>query len=199
MLRSQLVVSSLVRPRRVLARAVGLALVLAGAAGPSHAGDPIPFSARSGLDVARDAELTWAPDAHLVYVENDEHVSADGTAVRWGYLFYSPGRAKARGYSVRNGKILEATDLEFDFDAPPLAEEWIDSQAALNAAEKKAGQKYCLEHGGKLSAMLLIRGAFDEKKPDASTWALVYTSNSEPALFVVVDAAKGEVIRMWRG
>ena len=69
-------------------------------------------------------------DAHLIYVENDEDVSADGTSVRWGYLFYSPGRAKARGYSVRNGKILEATDLAFDFDAPPLAEDWIDSQAA---------------------------------------------------------------------
>ena len=189
------VVSSLVRHRRALV----LALVMVGTAAPARAGDPIPFSARSGVDVARDAARTWAPDAHLVYVENDEDVSADGTAVRWGYLFYSPGRAKARGYSVRDGKILEATDLEFAFDAPPLAEEWIDSQAALNAAEEKAGQAYCLEHGGRLSTMLLIRGAFDEKKPNASTWALVYTSNGEPALFVVVDAAKGEVIRMWRG
>jgi len=27
----------------------------------------------------------------------------------------------------------------------------------------------------------------------------VYTSPTAPALFVVVDAAKGEVVRMWRG
>jgi hypothetical protein len=181
-------------------RAAGtLVLCLVAVAAPSRAGDPVPFSARSGLDVARDAARTWAPDARLVYVENDEDVAADGTAARWGYLFYSESRAKARGYSVRDGKILEAADLGFDFEAPPLADQWVDSQAALAAAEAKAGEKYRLEHNGRVSAMLLIRGAFDDKQPNTTTWALVYTSAAEPALFVVVDAARGEVIRTWRG
>jgi hypothetical protein len=100
---------------------------------------------------------------------------------------------------VRDGKILEAADLEFDFDAPPLPDEWIDSQRALAAAEKKAGEKYRTEHAGRLSTMLLIRGAFNDKTPNSSTWALLYTSDTEPALVVVVDAARGDVIRTWRG
>lgn len=179
-------------------RIVTLLIVLACAL-PLHAGEPTRFSARTGLDVARDASLSWSADAELVYLENDEMVGPDGTAVRWGYLFYSPGKAKARGYSVRDGKILEAFDLSFDFEPVPLSADWIDSHAARVAAEAKAGQKYCLEHNGHLAAMLLIRGAFHEKKPDATTWAVVYESDTQPALFVIIDASNGDVVRTLRG
>ena len=173
--------------------------VLIGAANSSLAGDKSPFSARDGLDLATDAAAAWATDARLIYLENDEPIVANGTAVRWGYLFYSESKEEARGYSVREGKILEASDLEFDFDAPPLPDAWIDSGKALLVAEEKAGAKYKREHGGHLETMLLIRGAFDQKDPDSTTWTLLYTSDTEPALFVVVDADKGKVIRMWRG
>ena len=168
-------------------------------AAPTMAGDPAPYSARTGLDAARDAALTWAADARLVYLENDEDVALNGNATRWSYLFHSAGKDKARGYSVRDGKILEATDLGFDFDAPPLPENWVDSSEALSAAEKKAGRKYREESGGSLSNMLLIRGAFYDKKPDTTTWALVYKAENQPTLFVVVDATEGKVVRTWRG
>jgi len=175
------------------------ALLIGALAQPSTAGDPVPFTARHGLELARDAALTWEPDAQLIYLENDEDVRPDGTAQRWGYLFYSPRVEKARGYSVSNGKIKEASDLGFDFDAPPLHDEWIDSQTALKAAEEKAGRKYRQDFGGRLSTMLLIRGAFYDKKPNETTWGLLYTSDTEPALFVVVDATRGKVVRTWRG
>jgi hypothetical protein len=174
-------------------------LALLACAFPAGADEPTRFSARAGVEVARDAAQSWAPDAQLVYLENDEMVGPDGTAIRWGYLFYSPLKAKARSYSVRDGKILEAADLGFDFEAPPLSEEWIDSHAARIAAEEKAGQKYCHDYNGHLAAMLLVRGAFHEKKPDATTWALVYESDTQPALFVIVDASNGDVVRMLRG
>ncbi|HXV13733.1 MAG TPA: hypothetical protein VEC56_05965 [Candidatus Krumholzibacteria bacterium] len=176
-----------------------IAAALATLAVAARAGDPAPYSARAGLEVARDAAVSWAADAQLVYLENDEMVGPDGRAMRWGYLFYSPVKAKARGYSVRDGKILEASDLNFDFEPVPLAENWIDSHAARVAAEQKAGQKYCQEFEGHLAAMLLIRGAFHEKKPDATTWAVVYESKSQPMLFVIVDASNGDVVRTWRG
>jgi hypothetical protein len=174
-------------------------VVLAGVVQPSAAGDSAPFTARAGLDLAQDAAGSWAADARLVYLENDEDVGADGSAIRWGYLFYSERKGKARGYSVRDGKILEAADLGFEFDAPPLADTWIDSHEALIKAEKKAGEKYRRDHGGRLSTMLLIRGAFNDSEPDATTWTLLYTSDTEPALFVVIDAAKGKVVKTWRG
>jgi hypothetical protein len=168
-------------------------------ANPSSAGDSRPFNPRSGAEIARDAARTWAADARLVYLENDEIVASNGTAVRWGYLFYSEDKGKSRGYSVRDGKILEASDLGFDFEAPPLPDEWVDSGPVLSAAEDKAGRKFRTEHGGRLAAMLLIRGALHEEKPDATTWAVVYTSETAPALVVVIDAAKGKVIKTWRG
>ena len=160
---------------------------------------PAPFSARSGLEVAKDAARSWAEDARLVYLENDEAVLPDGNASRWGYLFHSESRGKARGYSIRGGKLDEAADLGFDLDAPPVADEWIDSGAARSVAEKAAGTKYCLENNGHLSTMLLIRGAFHDRTPNATTWALVYTAPHAPSLYVVVDAARGEVVRTWRG
>jgi hypothetical protein len=179
-------------------RIITLAVFFACAA-PAAAGEHASFSARAGLDVARDAASSWAPDAQLVYLENDEAVGADGTAARWGYLFYSVAKAKARGYSVRDGKVLEASDLSFDVEAAPLAEQWIDSAAARAAAEARAGAEYCRQFNGRLAAMLLIRGAFHEKKPDATTWALVYQSASQPPLFVIVDASNGDVVRTMRG
>jgi hypothetical protein len=182
-------------------RTILIALMCAAWSGLALAGDDpgVPFSARAGLDVAVNAAHTWASDARLVYLENDEVVGPDGSAGRWGYLFYSENRGRARGYSIRNGKLDEASDLGFELDAPPVSDTWVDSGTALAAAEKKAGAKYCIENSGRLATMLLIRGAFHEQTPNATTWAVVYTSPSAPALFVVVDAAKGEVVRMWRG
>ena len=47
--------------------------------------------------------------------------------------------------------------------------------------------------------MLLMRGAIQEDQPDRTTWMLVYTAPNLPALFVVLDAADGTVLRTWRG
>jgi len=175
---------------------------LLGAYGTATSGEEAPAparSARAGLEAAADAARAWAADARLVYLENDEDVRPDGTAARWGYLFYSVRAGQARGYSIRDGRLQEAADLGFDFDAPPLSEEWVDSGTALVAAEKKAGARYRAECGGRLATMLLIRGAFHDDEPDATTWTLVYTAEHAPALFVVVDAASGDVVRTWRG
>ena len=182
------------RPRLQLVVACLIALAL-----PVLAGDHTPYSARTGLEVARDGARSWAEDARLIYLENDEPLRADGTAARWGYLFYSDGLEQARGYTVRDGKILEAFHLAFDFEAPPLSENWIDSGEALSIAESKAGADYRRDHQGRLEAMMLVRGAFHQKDPDASTWMLVYTSDAEPSLFIVVDAGRKKVVRTWRG
>lgn len=162
------------------------------------AASPPPFAARDGLDLAREAARSWAADAELVYVENDEPLAADGSAVRWGYLFRSRAADAARGYSVRDGRIVAAADLGFDFEAPPIAGEWIDSGSALAAAERAAAD-YCRQHGGRLASMLLIRGAFNEQHPDGTTWTVVYTSDTAPSLLVVVDAARGVVVRTLKG
>jgi hypothetical protein len=191
------------RPRgfhgtRALA-ALAVVLALAPLATPAAAAEPVAREARAGLDLASAAAATWSADAVLVYLENDEALDGRGAASRWGYLFFSPGSKKSRGYSVRDGRILAAEDLEMKLEPPALAGAWIDSGAALERAEREAGRAYCREHEGRLATMLLMRGAFDEQQPDRTTWTLIYTSPRAPSLFVVVDAVDGKVRKTWRG
>ncbi len=163
------------------------------------AAERLPLGARAGIDIARAAALAWAADAVLVYIENDEPVDDAGLSPRWGYLFHSASLEKSRAYSVRGGKILVAENLEMKFEAPPLASDWIDSGEALLVADKHSGREFRRDHQGRLSTMLLMRGAFHDGNPDQTTWTLVYTSSSSPSLFVVVDASEGKVRRTWRG
>lgn len=174
----------------------GMAFALAG---PATAGDHSPFGARDGLDVAASAARSWAEDATLVYLENDEPVTAAGHATRWGYLYYSPSKAGARAYSVRDGKVVTAEDLVMAFEAPPVPGSWVDSDIALTAADEKAGLDFRTKHGGQAGTMLLMRGVFHADRPDAVTWLVVYRAENVPSLFVVVDAATGKVAKTWRG
>lgn len=181
--------------------AIAAAIVIASVAGapaPVLGGAPVPVPARAGLDLALEAARAWAPDAELVYVENDEPLAAGGAAPRWGYLFRSRSADAARGYSVQDGHIVVAADLGFDFEAPPVAAGWIDSDRALAAADRAAAD-YCRRNGGRLATMLLVRGTFDERQPDSTTWTVVYVSDSAPSLMVVIDAARGEVVRTLKG
>ena len=179
---------------------MGLVLLIAVTAASSAAAKPLtPIAARAGLDLARAAAAAWAADAELVYVENDDEVTAEGAAARWSYLFLSSATGRARAWSVRDGRIAAAQNVEMALEALPLPEGWIDSGAALAAADREAGRAFQKGSQGTLSTMLLMRGAFDEADPDRTTWTLVYTSPGAPSLWVVVDAAEGKVRRTWRG
>src|SRR5262245_15894322 len=145
-------------PSDSLPAVIGLALLLLPVA--ARAGDASPFPARQGLELASAAAQSWSRDAVLVYVENDEPLAASGASSRWGYLFYSPGEDRARVWSVRGGRIALAENLDMRFDAPPVASGWVDSGAALAAAEKAAGEAFRKESRGRLETMLLMRGAF---------------------------------------
>jgi hypothetical protein len=183
-----------------ISTACALACMLAACAPrPAAAGAHAPFAARAGLASAEAAASVWAEDASLVYVENDEDVDGSGLAVRWGYLFYSPTRKKARAWSVRDGRIVTAENLDMTFDAPPVAVRWIDSAEALREADQHGGREYCTRNAGHASTVLLSRGPFQSGDPDETTWTIVYTSPGAPSLFVVVDAAEGKVRRTWKG
>lgn len=184
--------------RAVRAWWLGVAFAVACAV-PAHAATPIPVGARSGLDLARSAAGSWSPDATLIYIENDDPVDAAGHTTRWGYLFYSAQRDQARAYSVRDGHIVVAEDLAMRFSAPPLGAEWIDSDAALAAARPEVMRAFAHPVETRLTAMVLLRGAFDDDDPNRATWTLVYAAPGAPGLFVMVDAYDGRVRRTWRG
>jgi hypothetical protein len=188
-------------PYPELPAALALWIALAGALTPAAsagADDASTRSARDGAPLALEAAAAWAADARLVYVENDEPVVASGQAGRWGYLFFSPSLAAARAYSVRDGKIRVASDFAFDFDAPPLPAEWLDSDAALAAADDHS-RDYRKSNGTTVRSMFLVRGLLDPGDPDRSTWAVVYDAPAASSLWVVVDASSGKVVKTWRG
>jgi len=184
---------------RRFARPAAVFLLTALLAAPSFEGPRPPFQAEGGLDLATTAARAWAADAYLVYLENDEAVDASGAAERWGYLFFSPSLDQSRGYSVRDGKIVEADLLPMKLDAPPVGAGWIGIASSLAIAEERAGRAFRTEHAGALSTMLLMRGAFHTDDPDETTWTLVYTAPGQPSLWVVIEAAGGKVRRTWRG
>jgi len=156
-------------------------------------------SAAAGLPLARAASMAWAPDATLIYVENDEALEPDGTSSRWGYLFASKSLDALRVYSIERGEIEIAEDLSLRFPAPPLPEDWIDSQAAVRAAEVHSGAAFRQESGARLRTACLLRGALRADQPDPAHWLVVYEASGAPGLFLLVDARRGEVTRTWRG
>ena len=100
--------------------------------------DRAPYPARAGLDLAASGAGVVAGRVAGLRRERRD-VADDGSAQRWGYLFYSPSLQKSRVYSVRDGKIVVAENLEMKLEAPPVASGWIDSGAALAAAEQDGG------------------------------------------------------------
>jgi hypothetical protein len=166
---------------------------------PALARETAPIQARAGLELASDAARSWSADAVLIYVENDEDVGPDGGAERWGYLFYSAALDQARGYSVKEGRIVAAENLAMKLEAPPVDAAWIDSGAAIVAAGDAVNDAYRKTSRGTLASMLLMRGAFSEGDPDRTTWTLVYHAAGQAPLFVVVDATDGKVRKTWRG
>jgi hypothetical protein len=162
----------------------------------ARANDPPAIEARSGLDIASAAaQLVGAGrDADLPRERRRARRHRPGTAL--GPLPVLPATTdKARAYSVRNGKILTAENPDMKFVAPAVESGWIDSGAALVAAENW--------WPGASSAR--ARGQARHHAPDArrvrrrelnrTTWLLVYTTPDAPSRCSCGRAADGKVAR----
>lgn len=161
--------------------------------------DEAPVATGEVVELAREAARAWADDARLIFVENDADIDTDGRAPRWGFLFWSRQRDAARAYSLSADEILLATEPGIDLPALPISTTWIDSEEVLARAEEEGGRKYRQERGGTVENMVLVRGIFHEKHPERTTWTVVYRSRDFPSLWVVLDAATGDLVRRWEG
>lgn len=158
-----------------------------------------PVATGDVIELAREAARAWADDARLIYVENDADIDATGRAPRWGFLFWSRQRDATRAYSLSNSEILLATEPGIDLPALPISSTWIDSGRVLARAEDEGGRDYRQERGGAVENMVLVRGIFHEKHPERTTWTVVYSSRDYPSLWVVLDAATGDLVKRWEG
>lgn len=174
--------------------ALALMVLVSGITFPVQASPPlVRASARGNLMVAMTAADSWADDARLVWIENDSPLQRDGSAIAWGYLFYSAANGSMRSYSIRDGKIRLAEDHAVTTAAPSVEQAWKDSPEVAPQAWKRA-QEYCAE-GCELETMLLVSGVFHS----GVTWVAVFSSGQGPRLHVVVDASSGGFLRRWKG
>jgi hypothetical protein len=170
------------------------------ASAPAVAGsDAAPVGAAQVRNLADDAARAWADDAELLYVENDADVDLQGSAQRWGYLYWSRERNASRVYSLRDGKIELAENPGVDLPSLPLERGWIDSPEAIQKAEDAGGRDYREKHAGRIESVVLVRGIFHEEHPERETWTVIYASDDSPSLWVVIDAESGDFVRKWEG
>lgn len=179
--------------------AVSLLAAAALVASDTVAEELSPISAASVQSLAEEAASAWAADARLLYVENDSDVGDDGRAERWGYLFWSEQRQASRAYSLRDGEIVLAEDPQVDLPSLPVTHQWIDSGRAVSRANDEGGTSYREKRGGHIENVVLVRGVFHEEHPERATWTVVYTAADAPALWVVIDAESGDLVKKWEG
>jgi hypothetical protein len=160
---------------------------------PAPRGLPAPVkrfrSPRSGLDVPRDA----APGERRARSTENERTCADGTAARWGYLFTRRAGEGARLFGAKQ-EDPGATDLEFDFDAPPLAEN--GSTARPRSTQPGRPGRIAASSGGKLSAMPSSQPSTRRSRMRA--WAFRSRLEQRTRALRRGGRRKGEIIRMWR-
>lgn len=124
--------------------ALALAVVLVGC-GDKDEPAATSGSAMGGLDVARSAISTMAPDAKLLLVQTATSLAPTETPV-WAYLFGSPTNDKTYVVYVSNGKTMQAAEYgtaglsEKEWGEVPGTDDWkIDSAAAYDKAVDASG------------------------------------------------------------
>lgn len=128
-----------------LAMLLGLALLL-GCVSPETGGgtsqaqeeaEREPFSARAGLDEAKSAASSIAPDAALILVYG--FAESDGKSAQWEYTFNSMQNRKSYTITIP-GKFVRERPYSFS-DSLPSA--WPDSAAASSTCHMPG--EYSLE------------------------------------------------------
>lgn len=102
-------------------------------------------TAIAGLDIARSALETMAPDAKLLVVQTGEAVTPTGTPV-WAYLFGSPETGSTYAVYVSDGNVMGASEygtagLQEDEwgNVPGTDDLQVDSDEAYQAALELSG------------------------------------------------------------
>ena len=155
--------------------------------------EPTWPTARNSLAIASKAADVWVDDAHLVWIENDDDLDAQGHSRAWGYLFYSESLGAMRSWSVQQGKLQKPQDHSVRAAAPALDLQWIDSNAAVDLVWHQARKD--AEVDWSLVSLVLVRGVFDAQQ----TWVAVFDNGEGPRLHVVLRASNGDLLRRWRG
>ncbi|MBI3376921.1 MAG: hypothetical protein HY035_00765 [Nitrospirae bacterium] len=157
----------------VLAFAVGPALSFAAGA-----------TAKAGLVQANAAAQKWQKDAVLVNVSTLQ-ANPDGTAAKWGYMYYSAKAKKSYTVDVKDGKVVET--LEVNPYIKDAVGEFADSDKVMAEAKKNG-----LKVKGKAAMSLMMMG--QATKSPGVYWS-VAGGYEKGDVIVMLDGKTGKFLR----
>lgn len=155
---------------------------------------PLPGStARDELSAARAAAEEALPGAVLVAIP-PQPVDEGGAAPVWSYLF---GAGAERVRIVALGLVsIPVPEPPGDPSAPALPEPFVDSDAALAAAEAGGGAAFRAEHAARTVAVAM--GTDGPPAAPGPVWRVTYTAATGATvvarLDVLVDLVTGAVV-----
>ena len=141
-------------------------------------------TAKAGLTQAQEVAHKWKTDAMLVQVITFSG-NADGTAVKWTYVFHSPEAKRGHQVVVSDGKIVSELDVSKSFtDSIDL--NFIDSPQAI--AEAKNSK---LVIKGEL--MMMLHVILKNTKNEGAYWNIL--GDREAEMSMLINAKTGEFYR----
>jgi hypothetical protein len=107
------------------------------------------LTARSTFEDIERIALAKADDVEFIFIRAFE-VNPDGTAPRWTYVFRSMNSRMLYSYIADGGRYAESNEPppgEASLDSGPLPSEWLDSDTALDEAERRGGETFRASYG----------------------------------------------------
>lgn len=147
------------------------------------------YSAFYGYQQVESYAKSLDKNIELVKVSSSQNVNIDGSSPSWEYIFFSAGKMFFYFFEY-NGNVIQLTKTSesgiFTPRIPIIRGTWVNSNIALNTAEKNGGKTFRRDYPGcQISAML-----FESLIP---TWFITYSSPTE-ALYITINAFTGEFV-----
>ncbi|MBI3392389.1 MAG: hypothetical protein HY039_04305 [Nitrospirae bacterium] len=120
-------------------------------------------TAKAGVAQAGAEAQKWQKDAVLVNVSTLQ-ANPDGTAAKWGYMYYSAKAKKGYTVDVKDGKVVET--LEVNPYIKDAVGEFADSDKVMAEAKKNG-----LKVKGKAAMSLMMMG--QATKSPGTAWSVV--------------------------
>lgn len=147
------------------------------------------YSAFYGYQKVESYAKSLDKSIELVSVRSSQNVNIDGSSPSWEYIFFSADKMVLYNYEYNGDVIKLAPTIANSILIPRIRiirETWVNSNIALNTAEKNGGKKFRKDYPGcQISAML-----FESLYP---SWCIMYSSPTE-TLIITINAFTGEFV-----
>lgn len=138
-------------------------------------------TAKAGLAQAQQAASKWKADAVPVSISTLTG-NMDGTASKWAYMFYSPKAKMSYTVDIKDGKIVDAVEVDA-YLIDPVGKEFIDSSQAMEVA-KKNGLKV------KETPAMSLQMMGQATKSPAVVWNVVGYTPGDTAILIEARTGK---------